>query len=154
MYTPPVISRGPHWEPPHTLSSKPVLQFLMSLHLWTLKGSRWRGALKPSLWPSQVAVLWSAFSVLFSSWRLHCGGGAPAERVPTLVLGSTQAWVFSSQFIEKRLTPEGLISDSVRTASPLANSFTHSPSMAKFPYWRVTNSSILEYTMSILVILI
>ena len=45
------------------------------------------------------------------------------KETPLLFVGSTQAWAF------------------------WVNSFTCSPSMAKFPYWRVTNSSILENTM-------
>ena len=35
------------------------------------------------------------------------------EETPFLVLGSNLAWVFSSQFLEIKLIPEGLISNSV-----------------------------------------
>ena len=77
------------------------------------------GAQGQLLWLSQFTVLGSTFGTLFSPWRLHCGVGASAERDPTLVVGGTPAKVFSFQFVEKKLTPEGLIGNSVGTAGPL-----------------------------------
>ena len=70
LYTPPAVIGGTHWELLHTPPGR-----LSHLHLGTLKGSRWRGAHGLLLWLSQLAVLGSAFSALFSSWRLHCGAG-------------------------------------------------------------------------------
>ena len=55
---------------------------LLSLCLWTLKGPKWRGVQGPLFQPSLLAVLGSTFSVLFSSWRLHCGAGTLSERDP------------------------------------------------------------------------
>ena len=56
----------------------------------------------------------------------------------------------SLQFIEITLTLEVQSATLFEQLVLWANSFGHFPSMGKFPYWRVTNSSILEYMMSAL----
>ena len=81
----PAVTGEAHWELLHTPPHKLTWQSSVPLHPWILKGSGWRGAQGPLLQPSQLAVLRSAFSDFFSSWRLCCGAGAPAERDPTLV---------------------------------------------------------------------
>ena len=87
-----LLSSGEHTWNCYILPQVDFLSNLQCLCIHGLKGSRSRGAQGPSLQPSQLVVLWSAFGTLFSSWRLHCGAGIPAERDPTLVFG----WYSSS----------------------------------------------------------
>ena len=66
------------------------------------------------------------------------------EETPFLVLGGIPAWVLSSHFVEIELTPQFQLATRFEQLVLLVNSLTHFPSIGKHPYWRITNSSILE----------
>ena len=124
-------------------------QSLVSPHLWTQKWSEQWGVQGPSLWLSLPVLLRSTFGILFHSWRLHCGEGAPAERDPTIVCRhySSLGVLFLAHW-EKSWPLRVLLATLLEERVLLANSFTHYPSLAKFPYWRVTNAFMLynEYS--------
>ena len=149
---------GANWEPAHATICKPVWKLSIFCHKWTLQGPWWRGT--PGCCFSHLRSLslgvpsGDPFILLPSHGCCIMNQVPQQEEIPFLALGGIPAWALSFQFIDIELTPEGLIGHPLWTASPLGKFLCPLPQYCEVPYWRVTNSTILEYKKCILVILI
>ena len=144
-----------HWVPLCTPPGRPAQQSSSSpASMLTLKVSRKRSAQGLLLWLSLHLQCLGVPLVFFSPHEgMHCWGDTPAERDPTLVCGWYSSLGVHHHSLLRKSWPLRVQSVTMLEQRVLwVNSLTFFPSMVKFPYWRVTNSSILKNMMSVLVI--